>query len=279
MKLALHLVTVPLVAGRTVLVTGATGKTGLAAYKWLQEQEGVEVRALVRNATTAKPKLGCDKCDESEGIFVGDVTKKETLAAAMANVDSLLMAVGSNSHAKDVIFEGTLNQIEMYATAPGNGPTLQDKQIVKVSAALTTLRVNPIDIAFGGGSFFYHSVSDQDISVAGIPYSIIQPCKLNDLNAPPHQTKLIVGHDDKPLPDGHAISGPTAGMISRADVGQLAAWAALHPAETDGTKFDVCADATKKPEGTQEEEIQRVFQEGLLPWDSRKQASVGDVTV
>lgn len=195
----------------------------------------------------------------------------------MNGADVLLMAVGSNSHAKDVIFDGTLNQIEAFATA--SGPALQDRQIVKVSAALTTLRFNPIDLAFGGGSFFYHGVSDQDVSVAGIPYTIVQPCKLNDLNKPAHQNKLIVGHDDKPLPDGHAISGPTAGVISRDDVGHLAAYAALHPAETTGVKFDVCADVTKQPEGTEEEEIQRVFQEAMHPWDARKRTSTDKAAI
>lgn len=267
MLAAALLLCAPLASARTVLVTGATGQTGLPAYQWLQQQPDVTVRALVRDASKAKEKLGCDKCDESEGIFEGDVTKVETLAAAMTDVDVLLMAVGSNSHAKEVIFEGTLEQIQAFATAPG--PALQERQIVKVSAALTTKRFNAIDLLFGGGSFFYHGVSDQDVSVAGIPYTIIQPCKLNDLKQPAHTKRLIVGHDDIPMADGHPISGPKAGQVSREDVGHLAAYAAVHPAETTGVKFDLCADTSKKPDGTEEEEMQRVFREALLPWDAR----------
>jgi len=256
----------PFVDARTVLVTGATGATGLEAYKWLQQQDGIAVRALVRNASIDKARnvLGCKKCDESEGIYLGDVTVLDTLTLAMANVDALLIAVGSNKMAKEVIFDGTLNQIAAYAAAPG--ADLKDKQIVKVSTALTTKRYNLID-TFTGGSFFFHGVSDSDIAVSGIPWTIVQPCRLG--NAKAHKNKIVVSHDDEPLPDGHQISGPSAGVVSRADVGHIAAYAAVHPQETTGVKFDFCADLGKKPAGIEDEELKRIFIEGLRTWDPR----------
>jgi uncharacterized protein YbjT (DUF2867 family) len=265
------------VDARTVLVTGATGTTGTFAYKWLQQQQGVEVRALVRNASIdkARSRLGCTKCDESEGIYIGDVTVPSTLPPAMANVDVLLMSTGSNSNPEAVIFNGTLNQIAAYAVAPGL--ELKEKHIVKVGAALTTKRINFIDILFAGGSFFYHGVSDTDISVSGIPFTILQPCRLAD--GPAHQNKIIVGHDDKPLPDGHAISGPSAGYVSRADVGHLAGYAAVHRNEAVGLKFDFCADLSKPPTGSEEEVLKAVFQEGMLPWDARVKKSSAAVLV
>lgn len=213
---------------------------------------------------------GATKCDESEGIFIGDVTERDTLTAAMTNIDALVIAVGSGSHAKEVIEDGTRNQIKAYALA--QGPPLLKKHIVKVSAALSTVRFNILDL-FTRGSFFYHTVSDQDISVAGIPFTIVQPCRLAEGNQPAHQTKLLVSRDDKPTPDGHAISGPGAGQVSRTDVGHIAAYAALHPSKTTGLKFDLCADTKSKPSGTEEEEIERVFQEALLPWDLRANSS------
>ena len=80
----------------TVLVTGASGRTGSAVYKLLQARKDVAaVRGLVRNVTQAKEVLGCDKCDASEGIFVGDVTKPDTLREAFAGVDALAIAVGA----------------------------------------------------------------------------------------------------------------------------------------------------------------------------------------
>merc|ERR1719282_890853 len=56
-----------------VLVTGATGGTGAALYLQLKAR-GVGVRAFVRNATKAREVLGCERCDASEGIFVGDIS-------------------------------------------------------------------------------------------------------------------------------------------------------------------------------------------------------------
>jgi len=264
MKSAVLLLCLPLAAARTVLVTGATGQTGLLAYKNLQQQPNVTVRALVRDAAKAKAKLGCDKCDESEGVFVGDVTKKETLTAAMANVDVLLIAVGAVSDAYAVFVEGTRNQIEVLAMAPG--PALMEKQIIKVSTGETTKRWSGLL-----APFFYHGVSDQDISVSGMPYTIVQPCGLGDATTPAHTNQLLVSRDDLPFP-GKSSS------IHRADVANVVAYAATHPKEANWLKFDLCA-STDKPAGTEEQDMQTVFKQALLPWDPRAKTSAHPITV
>jgi len=250
------LLCVPLAAARTVLVTGATGGVGHEAYLTMKKQPNVTVRALVRDASKAGKVLGCTKCDESEGIYVGDVTKKETLTAAMANVDAVLIAVGSVGNAYEVFVEGTRNTME--ALAMNGHASLQDKQIVKVSTGDTTKRWSA-----ALAPFFYHGVSDQDITVSGIPFTVIQPCQLGDASKPAHTTKLLVSRDDLPYPGGKS------GSVYRADVAHVAAYAATHPAEATGLKFDLCADANQKPADIEEQEIQGVFQKALLPWDPR----------
>jgi len=256
----------PLVAGRTVLVTGATGETGSAAYLWLKQHSNVTVRAFVRDVHKAASKLGCQKCDESEGIYVGDVTKKETLTAAMANVDAVLIAIGTISNSEEVFVDGTRNQIEAFATAPG--PALQEKQIVKVSTMDTTKRWDGLL-----APFFYHGVSDQDITVAGIPFTIVQPCGLGDVSKPAHTAKLLVSRDDLPFQDGKS------GSVNRADVAAVVAYAAIHPKETVGLKFDLCADPSQKPKDIEEEEIAEVFKKALLPWDPRAKALAPPINV
>jgi len=57
---------------RIIVVTGATGRTGSLVYENLKKDPTFIVRALVRNATTARERLNCTKCDASDGIFVGD---------------------------------------------------------------------------------------------------------------------------------------------------------------------------------------------------------------
>merc|ERR1711972_762933 len=197
---------------------------------------------------------------ESEGIYVGDVTKKETLTAAMANVDAVLIAVGTLSNAYEVFVEGTRNQIEALATAPG--PALQEKQIVKVSTMLTTKRLEALS-----APFFYHGVSDQDITVSGIPFTIVQPCGLGDATKPAHTNRLLVSRDDLPFQDGKQS------VVYRSDVGHVTAYAATHPKEASGLKFDLCADSTQKSEGTEEQEIQGVLKKALLHWDPRAKTS------
>ena len=48
-----------------VVVTGATGRTGMLTYLALRDA-GVEVRALVRNASKARELLDCGPCGEDE---------------------------------------------------------------------------------------------------------------------------------------------------------------------------------------------------------------------
>merc|ERR1719223_1225988 len=88
-----------IVAGKTVLITGATGHTGSQVYLALKAQ-GISVRGLVRNVTKAKEYLKCGACGESEGIFVGDITKPETLTAAMTGTDTLVITTGPAYHCK-----------------------------------------------------------------------------------------------------------------------------------------------------------------------------------
>merc|ERR1712048_184108 len=74
---------------RTVVVTGATGQSGSLFYNRLKAEGLWNVRALVRNATKAKALLKCSVCDESEGIFVGDLTSPPSLKNVMKGADAL----------------------------------------------------------------------------------------------------------------------------------------------------------------------------------------------
>lgn len=111
-------------ASDIIVVTGAAGRTGSLIYKQLKADARVsEVRALVTSLTKsvkcvasvqshdqhfrnsnlhtprpslflfdrAKSVLGCHRCDQSEGIFVGDVTVPATLDAAFEGASLLGM--------------------------------------------------------------------------------------------------------------------------------------------------------------------------------------------
>jgi len=120
-----------------VLVTGATGRTGSALYLQLKADSRIaEVRALVRNVTKARELLGCKACDESEGVFVGDVTKPETLTAASTGVDTVAIAaaVGGGASQKEmraVEFDGVEHQVA--ALAQQNARALPSLRVVLCS--------------------------------------------------------------------------------------------------------------------------------------------------
>ena len=62
--------------------------------------------------------LNCGKCGPAEGIFVGDVTKPDTLVGAVKGVDSVAIAVGTTGRAseevtKNVEWLGVINQVSL----------------------------------------------------------------------------------------------------------------------------------------------------------------------
>merc|ERR1711907_387495 len=78
----------------TVVVTGATGRTGYQIYNLLKSHKQ-DVRAFVRNATKARDLLKCTKCDESEGIYVGDIKDRDSMKAVMNGAQALIVATSA----------------------------------------------------------------------------------------------------------------------------------------------------------------------------------------
>jgi uncharacterized protein YbjT (DUF2867 family) len=93
------------VRGGRILVAGATGRVGGAAVRHLLEA-GFEVRALVRGAGKGEPlrALGA-------GVAVGDVTRPETLPAALEGCAGVFSALSSTTEqqAEEVEHRGNVN--------------------------------------------------------------------------------------------------------------------------------------------------------------------------
>ena len=90
--------------GLSVLVTGASGRTGKILYAYMKADPRIgEVRALVYGSGTgsaaerqkAAVALNCSACDASEGIFYGDVTAPSSLTAAFDGMDTVATYVES----------------------------------------------------------------------------------------------------------------------------------------------------------------------------------------
>jgi len=237
----------------TALVTGATGHTGSLIYKALQNDPNVgEVRAFVRNQTKAREYLGCTACDESEGIYVGEVSDTSALAKAMDGVDMLANAVGASYFAtadecKQVEFDGVRNQVTAFLSKGG----VAGKRIMMLSTMGTTMPPKPDS----NMQFFYKLNAEAFLESSGASYAIVKPCPLDDTSG--GQVELMVGHDDAEtwFADGFR-------KISREDVANVAT-AALTQPPADVVHFDLCG---KLPGSGPPKTPKELLEDALRPW-------------
>jgi len=265
-------------AGKIVTITGATGRTGSMVYKSLKAQ-GVTVRGLVRNVTKAKEYLGCDKCDESEGIFVGDVMKAETLAASMVGADTLVVTTGPAYHCaipsifyKCKFYPGAepynmswiavKNQVSSFASS--TGPALKSRHVILLSNDMTTEPDNALDKIDNSHGCFYALNGEAATMASGVTFTILKANGLNDGDAA--KKEIVVGHDDQ----GWSGSNPNFAYITRSDIARLLTYAASNPDKTKGLRFDV---TSKRIGGTPTIDAAVVFTEAKYPWQPQRSAT------
>ncbi|GBG27233.1 Protein TIC 62, chloroplastic [Hondaea fermentalgiana] len=233
--------TQPLRDGGVWVVSGATGRTGTLAYHALQASGNVDVRALIRNATKAKSELNCGECTESEGIFIGDVTKRKTLTRAMKGADGLVILTGSyplqdssghyyypsGATPKDIDWRGTVNQI---LEAKANGV----KHIVLVSSLGTTIPDGALDKLGNGHALFYKLNAEATLMQSGLTFSIIKPCGLTNQSL---HLGTQVGHCD------NFKHIPVAPLISRASIASYVKAIVFATGDLGrNVRFGVCSD-------------------------------------
>jgi len=249
----------------TVVVTGATGRTGLLVYGLLK-QSGINVRAFVRNATKARDLLECTKCDESEGIFEGDVTKKDSMTAVMKGATALAIATSASPHCKDfhdpkscsypegaypvdVDFHGGKAQIEVFA----EGRAGTEGPVVLCSSMGTTEPTGFLETLGNGHIGFFKLNEESFLMSSGLPFTIVKPCGLIDDTG--GKRELLAGHDDE-----MKVMPPT---IPRADVARVMVAAILQPGKAAGLRFDLCS-----REGTPTTDLGKFFDDARYPWQN-----------
>jgi uncharacterized protein YbjT (DUF2867 family) len=253
------------------VVTGATGRTGSIVFNLLQSRS-VQVRALVRNATKAKSILQCSSCDESEGVFTGDLTDPASLTHVMEGADTLAVFTSSSPHCtgvpfgpfgkcsypkgaepKAIDFEGTKAQIKAFALASGD---IASKQILYMSTMDTTAPDNFLDKIANGYVSFYHLQAEEAIMSSGIPFTIAKACGL--ANGEGGKNKLSIGHDDEYFSFTHTVK--------RDDVARVLVEAVRSPKSAAGLRFDICSDYIGSPT---KDIVNDVFKVARYPWDQR----------
>jgi len=232
----------------------------------------VTVRGLVRNVTKARELLKCDKCDQSEGIYVGDVTEPGTLEAPVHGVDSMVIAVGATPHCKlgffdctfakgagpkDINFIGMKNQFEALAKDDNPSVPFTDRRVVLMSSFETTQPDSVFDLAWKH-SLFYLAQAEASLMASGLEFAIVQSGGLED--GPAGEMELVVGHDDV-LPKGAGHS------VRRSDVARVLVEAAVGK-DAAGLRFDLVG---KKGTPTSSKDVLKAAR---LPWDTRAGATL-----
>jgi uncharacterized protein YbjT (DUF2867 family) len=233
--LALTLVVAPLLTGgtawaaeakpgETVLVAGATGRTGRLVVQDLAAH-GYRVRALVRDFKKAQELLG-DKVEYAEG----DVRDRKSIDAALKGVDAIVSTIGAAmkdpaNSPEFVDYGGTKNLAEAAAAA-------KVRQIVIESSAGATQKDNPLNRMFNN-VLVWKFQGEEAVRRSGVPYTIVRPGGL--LDKPGGEKVLTFQQGDK-----------ASGAVSRADVATVLRMALEIPAARNRT-FELFATSADVP--------------------------------
>lgn len=261
---------------KTVVVTGATGKSGSLFYKRLKAENISNVRAFVRSTMKARNLLGCTACDESEGVFVGDILDPQSMAQVMHGADVLAIFTSSAPHCNGfpfgpfgscnytkgaepnkIDFLGTKLQVAAFASSKG---TVKSKHILYMGTMDTTAPDNFLDQIASGYVSFYHLQGEVSIMSSGIPFTIAKACGLG--NKPGGTSKLSIGHNDETFSFTH--------MINRDDVARVLVEAVRYPEEAQGLRFDICSEWFGSPTT---DIVKDVFNVARYPWDVKNRDS------
>ncbi|KAI5062234.1 hypothetical protein GOP47_0022773 [Adiantum capillus-veneris] len=240
-----------------VLVTGAGGRTGRIAYRKIKEQPDLfEVRGLVRSLGS-KERVGW-----GDDIFVADITLREALTEAFADIDALIILTSSipkmkpslnptvghrpefyfdeGGYPEQVDWMGQVNQIDL---AKANNV----QHIILVSSMGGKHPHHPLNALGDGKILIWKRKAEEYLRDSGVPYTIIRAGLLEDAEG--GRRELVTGTDDELLYSAYR-------RVPRADLATVIVQALQHK-EAQFKTFDLVS----KPEGegTQTRDYRSLF--------------------
>jgi len=207
----------PSMKGETVVVAGATGRTGKVVVQLLREQ-GAKVRGFSRKVDEARAAM-----PDVEWI-AADVRDPKSLEGIAKGADRMVIALGSNSfrdptNKPEEVDEGGVARLAALAKAANL------KHVVLVSSAGVT-RAQPGGEGFAKLMYGVMSAKlrgEEALRSSGVPYTVLRPVGLWD--KPPGQYGIALVPGDPPI----------TAMISRSDVAAVAVHALVDPAARNKT--------------------------------------------
>ena len=185
----------------TVLVVGATGSIGRLVVAEALRQ-GHAVRALVRDAARASG------LPPQTQWVVGDLTRAETLAAAVEGIDAVIFTHGSSgggkAGAEQVDYGAVRNVLRALAGRP-----------VRI-ALMTAIGVTNREGAYNRSTQIHDwkRRGERLVRASGLPYTIVRPGWF-DYNAPDQHRLVFLQGDTRHAGD------PSDGVIARQQIAEV----------------------------------------------------------
>lgn len=185
----------------TVLVVGATGSIGCLVVEEAIRQ-GHAVRALVRNQRKARSLL-----PEAQ-VAVGDLTRPETLPAAVAGVDAVVFTHGSEGAGKAGAESVDYGGVRDVLKALGS----HKARISLMTSIGVTNRAGAYNRSTEAHD--WKRRSERLVRASGLPYTIVRPGWF-DYNGPDeHQLVLLQG-------DKRHAGDPSDGAVARRQIAEV----------------------------------------------------------
>ena len=193
----------------TVLVAGATGRTGSAIRVELKEN-GYDVIALTRNVESARRRHGVDWT-----WVEADVKDSDALSAAMKGADYVISAIGARDRdgpdgPEFVDYGGVRNLVE---AAQRNGV----KHFVLISSAAAGIHRKKSQMVQIGNIRYWKTMGENAVKRSGLPYTVIGPGGLEDEPETDSGLRILTRQDY------------TTGLIAIGDIAMLAVAALRDP--------------------------------------------------
>lgn len=185
----------------TVLVVGATGSIGRLVVAEALRQ-GHSVRALVRDAHKAA------RLPASASTIVGDVTRPETLAAAVEGIDAVVLTLGSEGAGKAGAESVDYGGVRNILTALGDRPA----RIALMTAIGVTNRTS--DYNRRTQAHDWKRRTERLVRASKRPYTIVRPGWF-DYQAADEQRIVMLQGDTRQAGDA------TDGAIARAQIARV----------------------------------------------------------
>ncbi|MFP4135376.1 MAG: SDR family oxidoreductase [Halothece sp.] len=233
-------------AKKTVLVTGATGRTGsIVLQKIRQKEDDFEGIGFAQSRSKVEELFGT-----TEGFYFGDIRDQNSLEPAIKNCDALIIVTSATPQRKappaegerpeftypedatpEIIdYQGQVNQIEAAKKAGV-------EHIILMGSMGGTNENHPLNKLGNGNILIWKRKAEQYLIDSGINYTIVRAGGL--LNESGGKRKLLVGKDDTLL----QRESPT---IPREDVAEVIVQALSIP-EAKNKAFDLVSEESSPP--------------------------------